>query len=49
MRTLNNKVIKIILILLIFTFTLPIMNYIIEALVGLGRIIGTFIRILATI
>ena len=49
MRSISNKLYKIIILLLIVTFTLPIMNYIIDALVGFGKIIGTYIRILGTI
>lgn len=49
MRCLENKILKTILSLLVIVLSLPILTYIFEGIMGLGRIIGTCIRILGTI
>lgn len=49
MQCLNNKIIKYTLQVLMFILLLPITNYLITAIIGIGRIIGTYIRILGTI
>lgn len=46
---LDNKIIRTALILLVIAFLLPISNYMIEAIIGLGRIMGTCTRLLGTI
>lgn len=49
MRCLENKIIKTILLILLIIIFLPILNYVIRAVIGIGRIMGTSIRILGTI
>lgn len=49
MRILNNIFFKIIIILLLICFCLPVFNYLIDALIGFGKMVGTFIRIIGTI
>lgn len=49
MRLLESKVARNICLIVIALFVLPLFNYIIEALCGFGKIVGTCIRILATI
>lgn len=49
MRCLDNKIIRTLLFIILMTLLIPILTYIVEALLGLGRIMGTYIRILGTI
>lgn len=49
MRFLENKKIKSIIFAIVALVFIPIFNYIINALCGLGKIFGTLIRFLATI
>ena len=46
---LSNRIFKTALLVIVIALLLPISNYIVQAIVGLGRIIGTYIRILGTI
>ena len=49
MRCIDNKLIKVVIFLILIIILLPILNYIVDAIVGLGRLLGTCVRILGTI
>ena len=46
MSLLKNNILKIILSIIVIIFILPIICYVIEGINGLGKVVGTYIRLL---